>query len=174
MCVYLCVCVCDHMLRPTIEEEPDLTFLSSLISSFFFNSVSSAVGILPLSLVYGFDACEQFLAGARNIDDHFATAPLRENIPVLMGLLGLWNSSFLGHESRAILPYAQALLRFPAHVQQLDMESNGKRVDVDGRWVSVCVFMRVCLCVCVLVHVQQLDMESNGKRVDVDGRWVRK
>lgn len=73
------------------------------------------------------------MAGARNMDEHFCTAPARENIPLLMGLLGLWNSSFLGHESRAILPYAQALLRFPAHVQQLDMESNGKRVDVDGR-----------------------------------------
>ncbi len=96
-------------------------------------SVCSAVGILPLALVFGYEVMEQFLAGARNIDEHFATAPLRENLPVLMGLLGLWNSTFLGHESRAILPYAQALLRFPAHVQQLDMESNGKRVAIDGR-----------------------------------------
>ncbi|KAM3574855.1 hypothetical protein VYU27_003179 [Nannochloropsis oceanica] len=96
-------------------------------------SVCSAVGVLPLALVFGFEVLEQFLAGARNIDEHFATAPLRENIPVLMGLLGVWNSTFLGHESRAILPYAQALLRFPAHVQQLDMESNGKRVGIDGR-----------------------------------------
>jgi glucose-6-phosphate isomerase len=96
-------------------------------------SVCSAVGMLPLSLTFGFEVLEQFLAGARNIDEHFATAPIRQNIPVLMGLLGIWNSTFLGHESRAILPYAQALLRFPAHVQQLDMESNGKRVGLDGQ-----------------------------------------
>jgi glucose-6-phosphate isomerase len=57
---------------------------------------------------------------------------MRQNLPVLLGLLGIWNSTFLGHETRAILPYAQALLRFPAHIQQLDMESNGKRVGIDG------------------------------------------
>jgi len=55
-----------------------------------------------------------------------------QNLPVLLGLLGVWNSTFLGHSTRALLPYAQALLRFPAHIQQVDMESNGKRVTVDG------------------------------------------
>ncbi len=66
------------------------------------------------------------------MDVHFFEAPLRQNLPVLLGLLGVWNSTFLLHETRAILPYSQALLRFPAHIQQLDMESNGKRVGLDG------------------------------------------
>ncbi|CAH0476821.1 unnamed protein product [Peronospora belbahrii] len=95
-------------------------------------SVTSAVGILPLALQYGFDVMEQFLAGAHAMDKHLLEAPLRRNLPVLMGLLGVWNSSFLGHSSRALLPYSQALLRFAAHIQQVDMESNGKRVSMEG------------------------------------------
>jgi glucose-6-phosphate isomerase len=66
------------------------------------------------------------------MDTHYFEAPLRQNLPILLGLLGVWNSTFLGHATRAILPYAQALLRFPAHIQQVDMESNGKRVAMDG------------------------------------------
>eukprot|EP00607_Mallomonas_marina_P008722 CAMPEP_0182416968 /NCGR_PEP_ID=MMETSP1167-20130531/1382_1 /TAXON_ID=2988 /ORGANISM="Mallomonas Sp, Strain CCMP3275" /LENGTH=556 /DNA_ID=CAMNT_0024590191 /DNA_START=78 /DNA_END=1748 /DNA_ORIENTATION=+ len=95
-------------------------------------SVCSAVGVMPLTLQYGFPIVEQFLSGAHDMDTHFLTAPLRNNLPVLLGLLGLWNSSFLGHSSRAILGYSQALLRFAAHIQQVDMESNGKRVDMTG------------------------------------------
>lgn len=56
------------------------------------------------------------------MDQHFINAPMRENIPIIMGLLGVWNSSFMGYNSRALIPYAQALLRLPAHIQQLDME----------------------------------------------------
>ena len=100
-------------------------------------SVTSAVGVLPLSLQYGFAVVRQFLDGAASVDRHWRTAPLEANLPVLMGLLGVWNSTFLERSTRAILPYAQALLRFPAHVQQLDMESNGKRVALDGRCVLV-------------------------------------
>ena len=74
----------------------------------------------------------EFLAGAHAMDKHFATAPLEKNLPVLLGLLGLYNSTFLGYNCKAILPYAQALLRFAAHIQQVDMESNGKRVAMDG------------------------------------------
>lgn len=95
-------------------------------------SVTSAVGILPLALHYGFNVCQQFLSGAHAMDQHLLYAPLRSNLPVIMGLLGVWNSSFLGHSSRALLPYSQALLRFSAHIQQVDMESNGKRVTVEG------------------------------------------
>uniref|UniRef100_A0AAV1V8Z4 Glucose-6-phosphate isomerase n=1 Tax=Peronospora matthiolae TaxID=2874970 RepID=A0AAV1V8Z4_9STRA len=95
-------------------------------------SVTSAVGILPLALQYGYDVMEQFLAGAHAMDKHLLEAPLRSNLPVLMGLFGVWNSSFLGHSSRALLPYSQALLRFAAHIQQVDMESNGKRVSIEG------------------------------------------
>jgi glucose-6-phosphate isomerase len=95
-------------------------------------SVCSAVGLVPLSLHYSYDIMIQLLEGAHNIDKHFFTAPLRDNIPIILGLLGVWNSTFLGYETRAILPYAQALKRLPAHIQQVDMESNGKRVALDG------------------------------------------
>jgi glucose-6-phosphate isomerase len=96
-------------------------------------SVTSAVGILPLALQYGFDTCEQFLKGAHDIDEHFRTAPFEENLPVLMGLLGVWNISFLGYPCRAILPYAQALSKLAPHIQQVSMESNGKGVSIDGK-----------------------------------------
>ena len=95
-------------------------------------SVCSAVGVVPLAIHYGFDIVEQFLNGAADMDSHFQSAPLNQNLPVMLGMLGLWNSSFMGHQSRAILPYAQALIRFAAHIQQVDMESNGKRVAMDG------------------------------------------
>ncbi len=96
-------------------------------------SVCSAVGVLPLALQYGFPVVERFLAGARSIDHHVATAPLRRNLPVLLGLFGVWNSTFLGHPARALLPYCQALHKFAPHIQQVDMESNGKRVDINGQ-----------------------------------------
>ena len=96
-------------------------------------SVTSAVGLLPLALQFGWKQADAFLAGARSVDDHVLSTPFEKNLPVLMGLFGVWNSSFLGHGTRALLPYCQALLRFAAHVQQLDMESNGKRVTADGQ-----------------------------------------
>jgi len=95
-------------------------------------SVCSAAGAVPISLLYGFDIFEKFLAGARSMDEHFTTAPMEENIPVIMGMLGVWNLSFLNYQSRTTLPYAEALLKLPAHIQQLDMESNGKAVTKDG------------------------------------------
>ena len=87
---------------------------------------------VPLALHYGLKAMRQFLGGAHAMDEHFQVAPLDQNLPVMLGLVGLWNSSFLGHPARAVLPYSQALLRFPAHLQQVDMESNGKGVNLDG------------------------------------------
>jgi len=95
-------------------------------------SVCSAVGILPLSLQYSYEVMSSFLSGAHDIDEHFFDAPVRENIPIILGLLGVWNSTFLGYSTRVLLPYSQALKRFPAHIQQVDMESNGKRVAIDG------------------------------------------
>jgi glucose-6-phosphate isomerase len=95
-------------------------------------AVCSAVGLLPLSLQYSYRVMDSFLRGAHDVDEHFFHAPLRDNIPVLLGLLGVWNSTFMGYPARAILPYAQSLKRFPAYVQQVDMESNGKRVALDG------------------------------------------
>lgn len=95
-------------------------------------SVCSAVGILALSLQYSFVIMEEFLKGCAAMDQHFLTAPPRENLPTILGLLAVWNASCLGYEGYAILPYCQALVRFVAHIQQLDMESNGKRVCMDG------------------------------------------
>ncbi|MCS6969638.1 MAG: glucose-6-phosphate isomerase [Planctomycetota bacterium] len=96
-------------------------------------SVCSAVGVLPLSLHFGFKAVQEFLQGAHAMDRHFLTAPLERNLPVLLGLFGVWQTSFLGRPARALLPYCQALLKFAPHIQQVDMESNGKRVTLDGR-----------------------------------------
>ena len=95
-------------------------------------SVCSAVGVLPLALQFGFKKVDQFLAGARAMDQHFLTAPCEKNLPVILGLLGIWNATFLGHAARALLPYCQALLKLAPHIQQVDMESNGKRVALDG------------------------------------------
>lgn len=95
-------------------------------------SVCSAAGAVPISLLYGFDLFEKFLQGANSIDKHFVSAPFDRNIPVLMGLLGVWNMSFLNYQSRTTLPYAEALLKLPAHIQQLDMESNGKAMTKQG------------------------------------------
>ncbi|MGB0867459.1 MAG: glucose-6-phosphate isomerase, partial [Granulosicoccaceae bacterium] len=98
-------------------------------------SVWSAIG-LPVMIAVGADTFDQFLAGAHAMDEHFRQAPLAENAPVLLGLLGVWNRNILGHASRAILPYDQRLARFPAYLQQLDMESNGKRVTREGQPVT--------------------------------------
>lgn len=95
-------------------------------------SVCSSVGALPLSLVYGYPVVEKFLNGARSIDKHLVSAPLERNIPILMGLLGVWNMTFLGYKSRAMHPYTEALHKLPAHIQQVDMESNGKHVSRHG------------------------------------------
>ncbi|MDR2239404.1 MAG: glucose-6-phosphate isomerase [Zoogloeaceae bacterium] len=98
-------------------------------------SLWSAIG-LPLACAIGMDAFEAMLAGAREMDDHFFSAPLSENLPVTMALIGLWNTDFLGAGSLAILPYAHRLALLPAYLQQLEMESNGKRVTLDGRNVG--------------------------------------
>ena len=98
-------------------------------------SVDSAVGT-AVAVAIGPAAFADFLSGFRAIDEHFQTAPLAENVPVLMGLLNVWYRNFLGASSHAVLPYAQQLHRFAAYLQQLTMESNGKGVRSDGRPVS--------------------------------------
>jgi len=95
-------------------------------------SVWSAVGFAA-ACAMGFDAFQEFLSGAHEIDTHFAQAPLERNIPVLMALIGVWNGNFLGAATHAVLPYSNALRLLPAYLQQLEMESNGKRVDREGR-----------------------------------------
>ena len=98
-------------------------------------SVWSAIG-LPVAILIGMEAFEEFLAGAHAMDEHFRTAPLDANMPVLLGLMGVWYHNFLGAAAHAVLPYDQYLARFPAYLQQADMESNGKSVARDGRPVG--------------------------------------
>lgn len=94
-------------------------------------SVWSAVGALPLGLVFGSDIFEEFLRGGKSIDDTIVNCKsIKENIPLMMGLIGFWNTFISRKTTRVILPYSQALCKFPNHIQQLDMESNGKSVSV--------------------------------------------
>ncbi|MFJ3315728.1 glucose-6-phosphate isomerase [Herbaspirillum huttiense] len=99
-------------------------------------SVWSAIG-LPIALLIGYDNFAQFLAGAHAMDRHFREAPLESNMPVIQALVGIWNRNFLDSASLTIAPYHQWLRFFPAYLQQLDMESNGKRITRDGTPVSV-------------------------------------
>ena len=99
-------------------------------------SIWSAVG-LSLALVIGMENFQAMLGGARRMDQHFRHSPPAENMPILMALVAIWNNNFLGAESQAILPYDNRLDRFPAFLQQLQMESNGKSVRRDGRPVKV-------------------------------------
>lgn len=94
-------------------------------------SVWSAIG-LSVALAVGFETFARFIQGGYEMDEHFRTAPLAHNMPVLLGTIGAWYRNFFGYPTHAILPYDQRLSRLPAHIQQLDMESNGKRVDRNG------------------------------------------
>jgi glucose-6-phosphate isomerase len=98
-------------------------------------SLWSAIG-LPIALAVGFARFEELLAGAHAMDEHFRTAPLERNMPVILALLGVWYRDFLGACSHAVLPYSQHLRRLPAYLQQADMESNGKSVRRDGERVD--------------------------------------
>ena len=98
-------------------------------------SYPSAIG-LTLMVAIGPDRFDELLAGFHLMDEHFRSAPFERNLPVLLGLLGVWYIDFFGAETQAVLPYNQYLQRFPAYLQQLDMESNGKSVTLDGRQVS--------------------------------------
>jgi glucose-6-phosphate isomerase len=98
-------------------------------------SVWSAVG-LPVALTAGMDAFEELLEGARAMDAHFRSAPLERNMPAVLALLEIWYVNFFGAQSRAMIPYSEDLRDFPAYLQQLEMESNGKRVDRDGNEID--------------------------------------
>ena len=98
-------------------------------------SMASAIGLSTM-LAIGPENFRAMLRGFHQMDEHFRTAPLARNVPVLMGLLGVWYSGFFGAQSVAVLPYEQYLKRFPAYLQQLVMESNGKRVTLDGKQVA--------------------------------------
>ena len=98
-------------------------------------SVWSAVGLAAMCAI-GPEGFQDFLDGAKDVDEHFRAAPLEKNVPVLMALLGVWNTNFLGAATHAVLPYANALRLLPSYLQQLEMESNGKRTDREGRLVD--------------------------------------
>ena len=98
-------------------------------------SMDSAIGLSTM-IAIGPENFSEMLAGLHAIDEHFRTAPLEHNVPVLMGVLAVWNRNFLGCESVGVMPYEQYLKRLPAYLQQLTMESNGKHVDVEGRAVD--------------------------------------
>ena len=98
-------------------------------------SMDSAIGLSTM-LAVGPDRFRSMLDGYHQMDEHFRTAPFAQNLPVLMGLLGIWNTNFFGAQTVAVLPYEQYLKRFPAYLQQLIMESNGKHVTLDGTTVT--------------------------------------
>ncbi len=98
-------------------------------------SMDSAIGLSTM-LAIGSEHFHELLAGFHEMDEHFRTAPFEANLPVLLGLLTIWNTEFLGAETVAVLPYEQYLERFPAYLQQLTMESNGKHVTLDGKTVK--------------------------------------
>ena len=99
-------------------------------------SLWSAIG-LPIAIAVGMDNFEQLLEGANEMDEHFQSAPYEQNLPVLMGLLGVWYSNFYDAQSHALIPYDHYLRALPAHIQQLDMESNGKANFLNGEQVDI-------------------------------------
>ncbi|MCK5892905.1 MAG: glucose-6-phosphate isomerase [Endozoicomonadaceae bacterium] len=98
-------------------------------------SLWSAIGMI-IPLLTSFTVFEQLLRGAHSMDEHFRVAPAEKNMPVIMALLGIWYSNYFGAQSHSVLPYASDLESFPSHLQQMDMESNGKRVTVNGQPVT--------------------------------------
>ena len=131
-----------HMVAVTSETSP-LAHNPVYLDSFYFDdfiggrySASSPVGAVILSLAYGSGVFRDFLSGACGADRAALETDIRKNAPLLDALIGVWERNFLKYPYTAILPYSQALSRFPAHLQQLDMESNGKRVNRDGKPVA--------------------------------------
>jgi len=134
--------VADHFVAVSTNAERVAEFGIDTSNMFGFwdwvggrYSVDSAIG-LSLMLAIGPDRFREFLHGFHLVDEHFRTASLAENAPVLMALLGVWYANGLGFDTKAVLPYAEELGRFPAYLQQLDMESNGKSVRLDGSAVA--------------------------------------
>ncbi len=131
-----------HMLAVTGEGSP-MDDSSRYLASFYMYdyiggrySATSMVGAVTLGFTLGFEALLAFLRGAWEMDLAAESPDIRNNLPLLLALIGIWNRNFLGYPSCAILPYSQALARFPAHLQQCDMESNGKSVTRQGNMVN--------------------------------------
>jgi len=133
-----------HMVAVTSQGSPGDRSDQGLLQAFHMfdfiggrYSVTSAVGCLPLSLYLGFDRVEDFLKGAEAMDRHAAEAPPEHNLPMTAALIDIWNNNFLGYGARGIIPYATPLAKLAPHVQQLNMESNGKRVSRHGEVLAV-------------------------------------
>jgi glucose-6-phosphate isomerase len=131
-----------HTVTVTAEgspgDDPSRPILKSFHMFDFIGgrySVTSAVGGVPLSLYLGYDAFESFLKGASEMDQHTRTAPVLDNLPMLAALISVWNTTYLGYQQQAIIPYASPLAKLAPHVQQLNMESNGKAVDTQGAFL---------------------------------------
>ncbi|MDF1593869.1 MAG: glucose-6-phosphate isomerase [Desulfobacterales bacterium] len=132
-----------HFIAVTGKDSPMDNPSRYLHSFYMFDyiggrySATSMVGAVMLGFALGYEALVEILRGANDIDWAAEEADIRQNIPLLMALLGIWNHTFLGHETVAVLPYSQALIRFTAHLQQCDMESNGKSIDRQGNPLTV-------------------------------------
>ena len=131
-----------HMVTVTAKgspgDDPGRPVLQSFHMFDFIGgrfSVTSAVGGVPLSLFLGYERFEEFLQGANEMDRHARSAPVLENLPMLAALISVWNTTYLGYPQQAIIPYAMPLAKLAPHVQQLNMESNGKAVDLQGRFL---------------------------------------
>ncbi|WP_018656211.1 glucose-6-phosphate isomerase [Actinomadura flavalba] len=135
--------VADHFVAVSTNAERVAEFGIDTSAMFGFwdwvggrYSFDGAIG-LSLMLAVGAERFREMLAGFHAMDEHFRTAPFTANMPVIMGMLGIWYTDFFGAQTRAVLPYSQRLARFPAYLQQLTMESNGKSVRADGAPVTV-------------------------------------
>ncbi|MBU0483008.1 MAG: glucose-6-phosphate isomerase [Proteobacteria bacterium] len=128
----------NHFIAVTGENSPMDNPQRYLRSFYMFDyiggrySATSMVGAVMLGFALGYEAVLEILLGANSVDLAAEETDIKKNIPLLMALLGIWNHNFLGHETLAILPYSQALIRFTAHLQQCDMESNGKSINRQG------------------------------------------
>ncbi len=130
----------SHMVTVTAKGSPGDNPQKPVLHAFHMfdfiggrYSVTSAVGGVPLSLYLGYDRFESFLKGAQEMDTHACKAPVEDNLPLLAALISVWNTTYMGYQQQAIIPYASPLAKLAPHVQQLNMESNGKSVDIQGQ-----------------------------------------
>ena len=130
----------QHFVTVTSKGSPGDDPSNPVLSSFHMfdfiggrYSIASAVGGVPLSLYLGYKLFERFLRGTQDMDLHVQDSPIEENIPLIAALISIWNNNFLGYPSHAIIPYASPLSKLAAHIQQLNMESNGKSVTKHGK-----------------------------------------
>jgi glucose-6-phosphate isomerase len=128
-----------HIVTVTAKGSPGDDPAKPVLATFYMfdyiggrYSVTSAVGGLPLSLGFGYEPYAQFLDGAAQMDQHACSAPPNENLPLLAALISVWNTTYLNYQQQGIIPYAAPLRKLAPHIQQLNMESNGKAVDLSG------------------------------------------